>query len=335
MKLSFAIVGCGRIARRHAEQILKVGHLAAVCDNVYENALELTKAFPAKIYLSIEELLENEPSVDVISICTPNGLHARHSILSLEAHKHVLCEKPMSINAVDADLMISASLNANKRLFIVKSARYNPLVIALKNLITENKLGKIYSFSMNCSWNRTEHYYQNSWKGSLLLDGGTLYTQFSHYIDILLWLLGDYRSLNGFRKNLQHSSSIAFEDTGAIALEMQSGAIGTVHYSVNAFDKNHEIALSIISEKATIQLGGEYLNKVLYQQPQLIDASLAGAVTSANDYGFYRGSTSNHQQVYENICRALNGETNSITDGADALKTVAFIEAVYNQIKIT
>lgn len=333
MKPSFAIIGCGRIARRHAEQIVKVGELAAVCDTVYENARELADKYSCRLYLTIEELLANEVSVNVVSICTPNGLHAVHSILSLQAGKHVLCEKPMSISSKDAQAMIAASLKADKRLFIVKSARYNPIIIALKKLIDNDGLGNIYSFNMNCVWNRSSRYYKDSWRGTTKLDGGTLYTQFSHYIDILLWLVGDYKHITGLRKNLHHRSSIEFEDSGVVALELQSGAIGTIHYSVNAYEINHEISLNIVSEKGTIHLGGEYLNKIVYQQPALLSHDLMNQVTAANDYGFYKGSTSNHDKVYENVCKALNGEDNNVTDGADALKTVALIEDFYSNIK--
>ena len=335
MELSFAIVGCGRIAKRHAAEIMKVGTLLAVCDTDAENAAELATEYGVRMYLSLEEMLLKETELDVVSICTPNGLHAAQSIKCLKANKHVICEKPMCIHSNDARAMIEASIEANRRLFIVKSARYNPLVIALKNLIDEDRLGNIYSFHLNCSWNRSPNYYLNSWKGSESLDGGTLYTQFSHYIDILFWLVGDHSNITGFRKNLHHLSSIEFEDTGAICLEMHSGAVGTIHYSVNSFDLNHEISLNIIAEKGTIHLGGEYMNKIIYQQPALLDTEITQHVNGPNDYGFYRGSTSNHQQVYENIIKALGGEEHVVTDGVDALKTVVFIEEFYNKIKIS
>ncbi len=335
MELSFAILGCGRIAKRHAAEIKKIGTLVAVCDTNAENAAELAMEYGVKLYLSLEEMLLKEPELDVVSICTPNGLHAAQSIKCLQALKHVVCEKPMCIHSSDARAMIEASIQADRRLFIVKSARYNPLVVALKNIIDEDQLGNIYSFHLNCSWNRSANYYLNSWKGTESLDGGTLYTQFSHYIDILFWLVGDYNTMTGFRKNLHHLSSIEFEDTGAICMEMHSGAVGTIHYSVNSFDLNHEISLSIIAEKGTVHLGGEYMNKIIYQQPALLDTELTLQINGPNDYGFYRGSTSNHQQVYENICKALSGEASVITDGVDALKTVVFIEDFYNKIKVS
>jgi UDP-N-acetyl-2-amino-2-deoxyglucuronate dehydrogenase len=335
MKKNFAIIGCGRIGKRHAENIVKVGNLIAVCDVDYENALELSAQYGANLYLSIEDLLASEPGINVVSICTPNGFHAYQSIVSLNNGKHVLCEKPMSINSIDAQNMIDASIKANRQLFIVKSARYNPLIIALKQIIADDSLGNIYSFHLNCVWNRSKNYYETGWRGSNDLDGGTLFTQFSHYIDILFLLMGEHKTMTGYRKNFHHINVIDFEDTGTICMEMKSGAVGTIHYSVNAHEVNHEISLLVVAEKGTIQLGGEYMNSILYQQPKLLDTSLMDRVSKANDYGHYRGSSSNHEQVYENVCKALNGEKNDITDGADAIKTVKFIEDFYNKIKIT
>jgi UDP-N-acetyl-2-amino-2-deoxyglucuronate dehydrogenase len=335
MSITFAIIGCGRIAKRHAEQIAKVGKLVAVCDVMEEKANEMALLYAAKAYYNIDDLLANEKNINIVSVCSPNGLHATHSISCLKAGMHVLCEKPMSIKLKDAKEMVTASLEANRKLFVVKSARYNPLITALKQLIEEDKLGKLFSFNLNCVWNRPNDYYADSWRGTNEFDGGTLYTQFSHYIDLVIWLFSDYRAMNGIRKNFAHASSIAFEDTGIISLEMKNGSIGTIHYTVNAVEKNQEIALNIVAEKATITLGGAYLNEIIYQVPTMINESVTKDTNGANDYGFYKGSASNHDKVYENVIKALNGEKNDTTDGIEAIKTVQFIEDFYNTIKLT
>ena len=332
MEAMIAIIGCGRIAKRHAEEAKKYGRLIAVCDIVAEKAASLAAEYRLNAYSSLTEMIEKEPLINMLAVCTPNGLHAEQTIAGLKAGKHVLCEKPMCLSVEDGRKMIDAV--AGKRLFIVKSARYNPLLIQLNNMIREGQLGKIFSFQLNCSWNRPAAYYHDGWRGTLAMDGGTLYTQFSHYIDILLWLLGDWRQMKGFRKNLYHSGVIEFEDTGVISIEMENGSIGSIHYSVNAINKNHEIALSILAEKGTVKLGGEYLNKVIYQEP-VIFKETGPASNDANDYGFYRGSMSNHDKVYEQAIRALNGQDHHVTDGAEALRTVAFIEEFYKNTPVT
>ncbi len=214
---------------------------------------------------SLQEMLGRVPTLDVVSVCTPNGLHAEHSIEALKSGKHVLCEKPMALSVSDCTAMINAAERANKRLFIVKQNRFNPPVMAVKDLIDQGKLGKIYSVQLNCFWNRNADYYKNSWKGTKDLDGGTLYTQFSHFIDLLYWFLGDVKSLNAFTGNFDHQGLIEFEDTGVVTLEFLNGAIGTINYTVNAFKKNMEGSLTIFAEKGTIKIGGQYLNELEYQ----------------------------------------------------------------------
>jgi len=333
-KKNFAIIGCGRIGLRRAQQIMHIANVKAVCDIVPAKANELAKEFAATAYYSIESLLASEPDLDLVSICTPNGLHALQTIKALEAGINVLCEKPLCINAIDGAKMIEAAAAVAKKLFVVKSSRYTPVVLAVKELLQNNKLGKIYSFQLNCVWSRLAAYYADSWRGTTNLDGGTLFTQFSHYIDVLLWFLGDEKSVTGFRKNAAHNNIIDFEDTGVVAVEMLSGAVGVIHYSVNAFNKNQEVSLTLIAEHGTIKLGGEYMNELVYQQPQLIDTTLLVENNPANDYGFYKGSMSNHDKVYQNVLLALNGQKSSITDGADGLRTVSFIEKIYQQIHL-
>ena len=185
----FAIVGCGRIAQRHAEHINNFGKLIAVCDIVEGKASDLANLYNAKSYNNIDEMLKSEKEIDVISICSPNGLHAEHSIKSLNAGFHVLCEKPLALSVEDCGKMISAAESANKRLFAIKQNRYNPPVAAVKKAIDDGKLGKIYSVQLSCFWNRNNDYYFNSWKGTKNMDGGTLFTQFSHFVDVLYWMI--------------------------------------------------------------------------------------------------------------------------------------------------
>ena len=203
MTYRFAIIGCGHIAQRHAEQIVATGQLVAVCDIVEEKARALANKYNARTYTTIENLLKNEKT-DVVSICTPNGLHAIHSIAALQAGNHVLCEKPLAISVSDGKKMIDAAIASRKKLFVVKQNRYNPPVLLVKDLLKENKLGKMLSFQLNCFWNRPADYYRNSWKGTMALDGGTLFTQFSHFIDLLYWFLGDVKKVIGWRSNYVH-----------------------------------------------------------------------------------------------------------------------------------
>jgi predicted dehydrogenase len=330
-KLTFAIIGCGRIAQRHAEHINNNGSLKAVCDIDFSKASQLGDKYNAKAYEDIDDLLNNENDIDVISICTPNGLHAEHTIKALKAGNHVLCEKPMAINVHDCGNMIQEAERANKRLFIVKQNRFNPPVEKVKSLIYEGKLGKIFSVQLNCFWNRNPQYYNTSdWKGTKNLDGGTLYTQFSHFVDLLYYLIGDVKEAYAFTGNYNHEKEIEFEDTGAITLKFFNGAIGTINYSVNSYNKNMEGSLTIFAEKGTIKIGGQYINELEYQEMEGDKITDLPAGNPPNMYGQYVGSMSNHDKVYENVVDVLTRSGVIATNGFEGLKTVEIIEKIYS-----
>ena len=329
----FAIVGCGRIAQRHAEHISNQGKLVAVCDILPGKAIALGEKYAAKTFDSLDEMIGSGVAVDVVSVCSPNGLHAEHSIKALKAGFHVLCEKPMALSVSDCASMINAAERANKRLFIVKQNRFNPPVEAVKKLIDQEKLGKIYSIQLNCFWNRNEDYYKNSWKGTKDMDGGTLFTQFSHFIDLLYWFVGDVESVSARTGNFHHQGLIEFEDTGMVILKFLNGAIGTVNYTVNAYKRNMEGSLTIFAEKGTIKIGGQYLNELEYQSLEGDAISNLPPGNPPNNYGQYFGSMSNHDKVYQNLISVLDGQGTIATSGMEGLKTVEIIEKIYRQAK--
>lgn len=329
MKIRFAIIGCGRIAQRHAEHIGRLGILSAVCDVNKEKADGFAQKFGANPYYDINYLLEKEKEVDVIAICSPNGLHAQHAIAALNAGFHVLCEKPMALTTQECGEMIKTAERVNKRLFAIKQNRFNPPVIAVKKLLDEGRLGKIFSVQLSCFWNRNEDYYKNSWKGTLSLDGGTLYTQFSHFIDLLYWMLGDVKHVKSFMGNFSHQHTIEFEDTGVVIVEFQNGALGTINYTVNSFNKNMEGSITLFGEKGTIKIGGQYLNELEYQNIDGFKIENLPQGNTANNYGNYQGSMSNHDKVYENLIDVLQNNASIATNSFEGLKTVEIIEKIY------
>lgn len=332
--MKFAIIGCGRIANRHAEHIAKRGKLIAVCDIDEDKAKKLAFQYKARYYNQIDELLKNENEVDLISICTPNGLHAQHTIKSLNAGYNVLCEKPMALNVQDCGEMINASLKANKRLLIVKQNRFNPPIIEVKKKLDEKKLGNIFSIQLNCYWNRNPDYYKSSdWKGSVTLDGGTLFTQFSHFIDLLYYLIGDIKEAKGFSNNYNHKGTIEFEDTGVVAVRFFNGVIGTINYTVNSYKKNMEGSITIFAEKGTIKIGGQYLNELDYQVIEGQEIKDLPAGSPPNNYGTYLGSMSNHDKVYDNVIEVFNNGGQIATNAFEGMKTVEIIERIYSEIK--
>jgi UDP-N-acetyl-2-amino-2-deoxyglucuronate dehydrogenase len=333
-KLKFALIGCGRIGQRHAEHINNNGELIAVCDIDVGKAKLLGEKYKANAYNVIDELLKKEKGIDVVSVCTPNGLHAEHTIKALRTGHHVLCEKPMCINVADCGQMIQEAERANRRLFIVKQNRFNPPVAAVKKLIDEGKLGKIYSVQLNCFWNRNPEYFLSSdWKGTKALDGGTLYTQFSHFIDLLYYLIGDVKKAYAFADNFNHHEEVEFEDAGVVALKFYNGALGTVNFTINSFAKNMEGSLTIFAENGTVKIGGQYLNELEYQSFNGFKIEGLPEGNPPNNYGKYVGSMSNHDKVYENVVDVLTKGGVIATNGFEGLKTVEIIDKIYTQIK--
>ena len=332
-RLKFAIVGCGRIAQRHAEHINNLGILVAVCDIELKKAISLATQYNANTYQSIEDLLFNETSIDVVAICTPNGLHALHSIQALNAGFNVMVEKPMAITVKDCEEMIAAAERNNKLLFAIKQNRFNPPVAAVKQAIDKGILGKIYNIQLSCFWNRDAAYYQNSWKGTIDLDGGTLFTQFSHFIDLLYWMNGDVDKAYTITGNFAHKGIIQFEDTGVVALQFCNGSIGTINYSVNSHGKNMEGSLTIFAENGTVKIGGQYLNELEYQSIEGYEIKDLPKGNTANNYGTYTGSMSNHDKVYQNVIDVLQNGAAMTTNSFDALKTVEIIHKIYSSSK--
>lgn len=328
-KIRYILIGCGNIGTRHAEHINRLGELTAVCDIDKEKAKSLSEKYNVPYFLNMKDLFSGNIPADVVSVCTPNGLHKDHTVMSLRAGYHVLCEKPMALNSYDCGIMINEAEHTNKRLFVVKQNRYNLPVIHLKKLIQEDKLGRIFNIQVNCYWNRREDYYKKSdWKGSRKYDGGVLYTQFSHFIDLLYWMFGEVKEVHSYIENYNHLYT-EIDDSGVAILKFVNEAVCTLNYSINSYNKNWEGSLSVIAEKGTVKIGGKYLNEIAYQNIEDYDLLTPETVEKPNDYGNYEGSMSNHDQVYNNVNDVLLKGAAITTSNYEGLKAVEIIEKIY------
>lgn len=331
-KIKFGIVGYGRIGKRHAKIIQQhpEAELLAVCD--LKSIQELP--YSVAIYDSLEALLTKELSIEVVCICTPNGLHAQQAIQVLSHKKHVLIEKPMALTKADAEAIIFKALQVSKAVFCVMQNRYSPPAIWLKQLIHQGKLGEIYLLQINCYWNRDDRYYRpngvpHDWHGTRDLDGGTLFTQFSHFIDLLYWVFGDIKDIKTNLKNLAHPSTIAFEDSGTVIFELVNGGMGALSYSTAIWDRNMESSITVIGAKGSLKIGGQYMDKVVYCHIQDYVMPTLPASNPANDYGTYKGSANNHGFVFENVIDVLKGKKEISTNALEGMKVVEMIERIY------
>lgn len=335
-KIKFAVIGSGHIGKRHAEMIRRnpESELVAMCDIKPKTELGL-QDYDVPFFSSAEDLIKSGLEFDVVSVCSPNGLHATHSLLALENKKYVVCEKPMALTVADCEKIIFKSLQVSRQVFCVMQNRYSPPSVWIKEVIEKNIIGKIFVVQLNCYWNRDERYYTGkNWKGSADLDGGTLFTQFSHFIDIMYWLFGDITNIQARFEDFTHETSTAFEDSGLVSFNFVNGGIGCINYSTSIWDKNLESSITIIGENGSVKIGGQYMNEVEicnirnYTMPQLPPAN------PANDYGAYKGSAANHHYIIENVIDTLKGRTSATTNALEGLKVVDIIERIYSLRKL-
>jgi UDP-N-acetyl-2-amino-2-deoxyglucuronate dehydrogenase len=328
-KINFAVIGYGRIGKRHAAIIdgYDTAELVAVCDIKEEKKADVTVPF----FNNIKDLLNANLSIDVICICTPNGLHAEHALASLEARKNVVIEKPMALKRADCEAIIFKSLQVSRQVFCVMQNRYSPPAQWLRKVLNDNLLGKIFMVQINCFWNRDDRYYTpDTWHGSKDLDGGTLFTQFSHFIDIMYWLFGDITNIQAAFQNFSHEATIDFEDTGLIHFDFVNGGKGCFNYSTAVFNQNFESTLTIVGEKGTIKVGGQYMEKVEYCDIENYEMPILPPSNPPNDYGNYKGSAANHHYIIENVVEVLNDKTTITTNALEGMKVVDIIERIYN-----
>ena len=330
-RVKFAVVGLGHIGKRHAYEISQNDNakLVALCDILDPQELGLTSD-EVPFYRSLSDLLAAHPDIDVINICTPNGLHASQTLEALEAQKHVVVEKPMALNKQDAESVILKALQVSRKVFAVMQNRYSPSVKWLKQIIAEKRLGRIFMVQMNCFWNRDDRYYKaGGWHGSPDMDGGVLFTQFSHFIDILYWLFGDICNIRGNFGNFAHQHSTSFEDVGSIIFDFVNGGMGCINYSTAVWDKNLESSITIIGEKGSVKIAGQYMDKLAVCHIEGYDMPELEAINPPNDYGSYKGSASNHCHVIDNVLQTLNGSTKVATNAFEGMKVVDIIERIY------
>lgn len=330
-KVKFAIIGAGHIGKRHAEMVLRNpdAELVAICDILPKEKLGLDQ-FDVPYFDSAEAMFLSGLDFDVVNVCSPNGLHAKHAILALENRKHIVCEKPMGLSKAECENVIYTALRVSRQVFCVMQNRYSPPSVWVKDVIERKLMGEVYMVQLNCYWNRDERYYkQGSWKGTPDLDGGTLFTQFSHFIDIMFWLFGDIKDIQAKFNDFNHQHLTAFEDSGMVNFNFVNGGMGALNYSTSVWDQNLESSITVIGEKGSFKIGGQYMNEVEYCHIEGYEMPQLAAASPANDYGAYKGSAANHHYIIQNVIDTLKGRTSATTNALEGLKVVEIIERIY------
>lgn len=331
-KIKFAVIGLGHIGRRHATIINEhpESELVAMID-VEANAKNHELAPQnAPFFTSLEDMNAAGIHPDVINICTPNGFHAQYALKALDLRSHVVIEKPMGLNKDECEQIIFKSLNVSKNVFVVKQNRYSPPTKWLKEIVTNKTIGNIYMVQINCYWNRDDRYYKKGgWKGTLGLDGGTLFTQFSHFIDIMYWVFGDIKNVQSKFANFNHKQNTEFEDSGFVSFDFVNGGMGAINYSTAVWDTNMESSITVVGSKGSVKIGGQYMNEIEYCHIENYEKPTLPPTNPPNDYGPFKGSAANHHYIIQNVVDTLNGRDTMSTNALEGLKVVDIIERIY------
>ena len=325
------LIGCGRIAKVHAEAIRRVKglSLAAVCDIDEGRKKSFAEQYGVEGYQKHDALLE-AGQLDLIVIATPNGTHYDIAKDCFVGGFDVLLEKPITITNAHAEDLIQSARKHGRRFFAVKQVRYNPSIQVLKRVLDEGRLGTVFSSSLVIRWTRPQAYFdQSDWRGTKALDGGALLNQGIHYVDIMQWLIGDVQAVFGRAERVSHE--IEIEDLALGLLRFENGALGTVEFTLSAYPHNLECSLTLLGDRGSVKLSGSAMNEIAFWEVQDLPKPVIpdGFPPYVYADGLYQGSCPNHLFVYQDIVEVFQGSERRYVDGSEALRSLKIVNALY------
>jgi UDP-N-acetyl-2-amino-2-deoxyglucuronate dehydrogenase len=327
-KIRVAVVGCGRISQNHFKSIARHAddlELAAVCDTDPARLDEHAGRYGVPAFPRYDGLLEHS-DCDLISLCTPSGLHAGQAVLAARRGRHVMTEKPMATRWQDGLDMVRACDEADVRLFVIKQNRRNATLQLLRRAVAEKRFGRIHMVHLNVFWARPQEYYDSAaWRGTWEMDGGAFMNQASHYVDLLEWLIGPIADVQAMTGTL--ARDIEVEDTGVLNVRWRNGALGSMAVTMLVWPKNLEGSITILGEKGTARVGGVAVNDIQiwdFAEARDYDEQIrAASYETASVYGF------GHPLYFRNVIDVLRGEAEPETDGREGLKSLEVLIAAY------
>jgi predicted dehydrogenase len=330
MNVRFGILGCGVIADTHAEAIknIKEATLVGVADNLPSPARAFAEKYSVKAYENYREMLLDE-DVDAVCVCTPSGFHAQNAVEALRAGKHVVLEKPMAISTQEADEVIRVANETGRVLTVMSQLRFSEDVQRVKKLVEQNAFGKITLCTLSMKYYRpTEYYSASPWRGTLRLDGGgALLNQGIHGVDLLQYIVGDIKDVQGTVRTLLHP--IEVEDTAGTIVEFANGAVGVIDASTCAYP-GFARRLEIHGDTGYVVFRENRIEKLVLDGVEQ-DVSSCEAV---DKLGKNVGMPSDmHKLQIENFIRAIDGKETLLIDGNEGKKAVSVIERIYQSSK--
>jgi predicted dehydrogenase len=331
--INFALLGCGRIAKRHADLLgtgqIAGARLAAVCDIDPARAEAFASRHGVRGYSSLAAMLDNS-DIDVVSVLTPSGMHAGHAIQVAKSKRHIVVEKPMALTLEDADAMINAADREGVQLFVVKQNRFNVPVVKAREALEAGRFGQLVMGTVRVRWCRDQSYYnQDAWRGTFAQDGGVIANQASHHVDMLSWFMGPVESVHA--RGIRALVNIEAEDTAVATVRFRNGALGAIEATSATRPSDLEGSLSVLGSGGSVEIGGFAVNKIRHWQfvhPDDNDGAVMErySVNPPNVYGF------GHQAYYEHVVACLNGQARPLVDGHEGRASLELIAAIYESI---
>jgi len=333
-KLRFAIVGCGRISKKHSELLggnqIENAELVAVCDTNKEKAIALSLRFSIPYYTDMDRMMQCE-EIDIVSVLTESGSHAENVIKLSKYKKHIIVEKPMALTLRDADEMIKACSENNCKLFVVNQNRFNLPVRKLKEAMNNGRFGKLVLGTVRVRWSRNQEYYdQAAWRGKWASDGGVLANQASHHVDLIQWLMGPVESV--FAKSTTALVNIEAEDTAVVVVKFENGALGIIEATTATRPVDLEGSVSILGETGTVEIGGFAVNEIKHWNfthpiPEDETVKKDYCENPPNVYGY------GHKAYYHDVVYSIMNNTKSLIDGFEGRKSLELISAIYESVE--
>ncbi|MCL2808394.1 MAG: Gfo/Idh/MocA family oxidoreductase [Coriobacteriia bacterium] len=268
--MKYGIIGCSRISINHLNAALENGYeIVALCDIREDNIEDLLSKFDLlgndaiKRYANYQDMLREEPEIDLVAITTPSNLHARMALDCIAAKKALIIEKPLALSIDEAKMIAQKAKEAGVLVSACHQNRYNDAVQILRRAVEAGRFGKLSHGSVQVRWNRGLDYYQlASWRGTWAQDGGCLMNQCVHGIDLLLWMMNSRPTTVYAQTRQRFHDYIEGEDLGVAVVSFESGAVATIEGTTNIFPENLEETLCIFGETGTVKLGGVSANKI-------------------------------------------------------------------------
>lgn len=326
-KLRFAVIGCGAIVKKHmiAISTIESAEIVGAFDTNFEALKSFGEEYAVPTFTNVKEMIE-KTDPHILNILTPSGTHGQNILELLNFNRHFVVEKPLALRLDQIEKMLEECDERGLKIFVVQQNRFNPPIQKLKEAIDKGRFGKLVIGTVRVRWCRDQHYYdKRKWRGTWAYDGGVLTNQASHYIDILVWMMGEVESV--MAKIATRLVDIEAEDVGVAILRFKNGALGIIEATTATRPKDLEGSISILGEKGSVEVGGFFMNELKtwnFSEPDAMDKEICEKFAKVPDQPAW-----NHTEFFKDVINSIRHNKKGLIDGLEGRKSVELINAIY------